>query len=121
MHIQPILMLALVLPILIAVITATVYLLILLCKALRKYIGSKPVRAETADVQKALGEVLREQRIRCKMTQEFVAEHLGVSRQAVSKWENGTSEPHMSNLMELAKLYGIPVEEILRQASSQPS
>ena len=47
------------------------------------------------------------------MTQEFVAESLGVSRQAVSKWENGTSDPSTSNLLALAKLYGVSVEEIL--------
>ena len=47
------------------------------------------------------------------MTQEFVAESLGVSRQAVSKWENGTSDPSTSNLLALAKLYGVSAEEIL--------
>lgn len=51
------------------------------------------------------------------MTQEFVAEYLGVSRQAVSKWERGESDPNMSNLMVLAKLYGVTVEDILRQVS----
>jgi len=33
------------------------------------------------------------------MTQEFVAESLGVSRQAVSKWESGASDPSTTNLM----------------------
>ena len=47
------------------------------------------------------------------MTQEFVADRLGVSRQAVSKWENGISDPSTSNLIALAKLYGVSVEEIL--------
>ncbi len=36
------------------------------------------------------------------MTQEFVAETLGVSRQAVSKWESGASDPSTTNLMALA-------------------
>ena len=45
---------------------------------------------------------------------EFVAEQLGLSRQAVSKWENGTSEPTTSNLLALAKLFGVPAEELLR-------
>ena len=49
------------------------------------------------------------------MTQEFVAERLGVSRQAVSKWESGASDPSMSNLIALAKLYGVAVEDILSQ------
>ena len=49
------------------------------------------------------------------MTQEFVAQRLGVSRQAVSKWENGTSDPSTSNLIAIAKLYNVPPEEILQQ------
>lgn len=52
------------------------------------------------------------------MTQEFVAETLGVSRQAVSKWENGTADPSTSNLIALAKLYGISAEEILHSAAN---
>lgn len=48
------------------------------------------------------------------MTQEFVSETIGVSRRAVSKWENGTSDPNTSNLIALAKLYGISAEELLK-------
>ena len=91
------------------------YLVFLLVKALRKYLLSAEVRKENAAVRKSLGEALKEHRIRCKMTQEFVAEHLGVSRQAVSKWENGSSEPSTSNLLALSKLYGISPEELLKQ------
>lgn len=92
-----------------------IYLFVLLIKALRKYLKSEPVRKETAAVRKSLGEVLKEHRTQCRMTQEFVAEHLGVSRQAVSKWENGSSDPSTSNLLALAKLYGISAEELLRE------
>lgn len=66
-------------------------------------------------VRKSLGEALKVHRTQCKMTQEFVAETIGVSRQAVSKWENGTSDPSTSNLFALAKLYGISVEELLKE------
>ena len=52
------------------------------------------------------------------LTQEQLAEQLQVSRQAVSKWEKGTSEPNTSNLMALAKLYGIPAEDLLRGVES---
>lgn len=75
-----------------AVLGAVVYLFILIVKALKKYISSKDVREEKREMCASLGEVLREERTRCKMTQEFVAESLGVSRQAVSKWENGVSQ-----------------------------
>ena len=72
-----------------------IYLFILLVKALRKYLKSEPVRKETAIVRRSLGEALKAHRTECKMTQEFVAEHLGVSRQAVSKWETAPRiHPH---------------------------
>jgi transcriptional regulator with XRE-family HTH domain len=50
------------------------------------------------------------------MTQEFVAESLGVSRQAVSKWESGSADPSTSNLVALAKLFGVTPEELLKEA-----
>ena len=90
------------------------YVLFLLIKALRKYLKSNDAVKKNAVVLKSLGEVLKEHRINCHMTQEFVAEHLGVSRQAVSKWENGTSDPSTTNLLALAKLYGISAEELLQ-------
>ena len=98
----------------IIVVIPSVYLLMLIVKALRKYIKSTDIRKEKSDIKKTLGEVLREHRISCNMTQEFVAESLGVSRQAVSKWENGTSEPSTSNLISIAKLYGTTVEELVK-------
>ena len=101
--------------IMIAIFAGIIYLFVLLCRALKKYIESKEVREEKKSVKKALGEILKEHRVRCKMTQEFVAERLGVSRQAVSKWESGVSDPSMSNLIALAKLYGVAVEDILSQ------
>ena len=90
------------------------YLFRLVILALLKYLRSGEVRKEKAEAKKTLGEALKAHRTRCKMTQEFVAEALGVSRQAVSKWENGTSDPNTSNLIALAKLYGISAEELLK-------
>ena len=91
-----------------------VKLLILVFKALRKYVNSEPQRQEAEILRRSLGEVLKDHRMRCSMTQEFVAESLGVSRQAVSKWENGTADPSTSNLLKLAKLYGISPEDLIR-------
>ena len=90
-----------------------IYLIVLIIRALRKYIKGAPAREETRAVRGSLSEKLREHRVRCKMTQEFVAEAVGVSRQAVSKWENGTSDPSTANLIALAKLYKVSTEELL--------
>ena len=96
-----------------------VKLLILVFKALRKYLNSD--RKEETLLRRSLGEVLKDHRMRCSMTQEFVAEALGVSRQAVSKWENGTADPSTSNLLKLAKLYGISPEDLIRAVQTEQS
>lgn len=105
-----------VLTISIAVIGLGIYGTVLIIKALRKYTKSESVRKEKAENARSLGEVLKQHRIDSKMTQEFVAESLGVSRQAVSKWESGASDPNTTNLMALAKLYGVSAEELLKEA-----
>jgi len=79
------------------------------------YVPQEQVTPQQEEIRKTLGETLKELRTERNMTQEFVAESLGVSRQAVSKWENGTSEPSTSNLIAIAKLYDIPPEELLKK------
>ena len=96
-----------------------IYMISLIIRTLRKYINGKEIREEKNVIRKSLGELLKENRLRCKMTQEFVAETLGVSRQAVSKWENGTADPSTSNLLALSKLYGISAEELLKSVDSE--
>lgn len=48
-----------------------------------------------------------------KLSQERVAERLGVSRQAVAKWETGESAPDIHNCVALAQLYDVSVDELL--------
>ena len=91
-----------------------IYATVLLIRALRKYLRSSDTRKEKEEMKRTLGETIREHRTQCKMTQEFVAESLGVSRQAVSKWESGAADPSTSNLLALAKLFGITAEELLK-------
>lgn len=95
-------------------VAALMFLFYLLIKSLRKYLKSGPIRQEKAANAKSLGEVLKQHRVDCKMTQEFVAETLGVSRQAVSKWERGTSDPSTTNLIALARLFGVKAEDLLK-------
>ena len=95
------------------------YLVYLLIKALKKYIRSEPVRREKSASARSLGEVLKKHRTECKMTQEFVAEAIGVSRQAVSKWESGASDPSTTNLIALANLYGLTAEKLLQEMQQE--
>ena len=99
----------------VAVIAAFITVGIFLIRALSRYIKSGNVRKEKSSIKKSLGEVLKQHREECKMTQEFVAESIGVSRQAVSKLETGASDPSTSNLLTLAKLFNTTAEELLRE------
>ena len=103
----------------VALVAAVIYLFVLIVRALKKYIGSKEVREEKQAAKRTLGESLKEHRTQCHMTQEFVAEALGVSRQTVSKWENGSADPSTTNLLALAKLYGVTAEELLREIRTE--
>lgn len=59
-----------------------------------------------------LGENLQELRRAAGLSQEEVAGRLFVSRQSVSKWENGQAEPGVENLKALAELYGVSMDEL---------
>ena len=91
-----------------------IFIVVLLVKALLKYLNDKKTTPEQEIIRRSLGEALKAHRQNCGMTQEYVAEALGVSRQAVSKWETGAAEPSTSNLLALAKLYGVDAGELLR-------
>ena len=94
-----------------------ILLVVLAILAIRWFLRQERERKdpERMAVRRSLGEVLRSHRERCKMTQELVAEKIGVSRQAVSKWESGTAEPSTSNLIKVARLYGIDPADLLRE------
>ena len=47
------------------------------------------------------------------MTQQDLADQLGVSRQAVSRWEMGTAKPEMDSLTAMSRIFGITVDELL--------
>ena len=61
----------------------------------------------------ALNDNLKNARNRVGMSQELVAEQLGISRQAVTKWELGQSKPSAKNLQALAELYRTSSDELL--------
>ena len=59
------------------------------------------------------GERIYQCRKKKKLSQEYVATVLGVSRQAVSKWENDLSVPDTMNYINLAKIFGVSVEYLV--------
>lgn len=60
-----------------------------------------------------LEQYLKELRKACNYSQEFVASHLNITRQTYSHYETGRITPPVNSLYNLAKLYGIPVENFL--------
>lgn len=62
------------------------------------------------EIAQRLAELRRER----GFSQESLGEQLGLSRQAVSKWERAESAPDMGNLIALADLYGVTLDELLR-------
>ncbi|GAE37386.1 helix-turn-helix domain-containing protein [Halalkalibacter akibai] len=61
----------------------------------------------------SLGSNISNKRKSLKLSQEYVAEQLGVSRQAVSKWETNQSEPSTDNLIKLTELFEIDIKELV--------
>lgn len=59
-----------------------------------------------------LGARIRQLRTDRHLSQEAVAERLGVSRQAITKWESGASFPTTANLMALSEVFGISIMEL---------
>lgn len=53
------------------------------------------------------------------MTQEEAAERIGVSRQAIAKWEKGESLPDLENCAALAKLYGVSIDDLVNYSEKQ--
>lgn len=60
------------------------------------------------------GELMRKLRIENELSQEQLAEKLGISRQSVSKWEQGQSTPDIDNFVKLSALYEVPLDLLIK-------
>jgi HTH-type transcriptional regulator, cell division transcriptional repressor len=81
---------------------------------LRTDFRTSTVRPPQLQATEALGPRLRAARDAAGLTQETVADRLGVKRTRVSEWENGTHRPGADVLDRLAGLYGTTVRDLLR-------
>ena len=66
-----------------------------------------------------LEEQIKHYRKQAGLSQEKMAEKIGVSRQAITKWENGTGTPDIANLIAIADLFQISVDELLSNEKSE--
>ena len=63
--------------------------------------------------QEKIGQFIKKIRQDNKLTQKELADKLGVTYQAVSKWENGKNVPDVSILKEMSKMFNVDIDEIL--------
>lgn len=61
-----------------------------------------------------IGSKIKRARLEKKLTQEQIAELLGVSRQTISNWENEKSYPDIISVIELSSLYSISLDDLLK-------
>ena len=61
------------------------------------------------------GEKLKQARLRADLTQEAVAKQIGVSRQSLSNWENDRTYPDLASVLKLSDLYGLSLDDLLRE------
>ncbi|MGM9618679.1 MAG: helix-turn-helix domain-containing protein [Oscillospiraceae bacterium] len=62
---------------------------------------------------------LRALRARLGLSQEAAAERVGVSRQALGKWETGESAPDLQSCMALAELYGVTLDALVQYSQEE--
>lgn len=61
-----------------------------------------------------IGEQLQVQRKIHNMSQNELADKLGISRQSISKWENGATLPSFSNVIAISDLFGLSLDDLIR-------
>lgn len=66
-----------------------------------------------------LEEQIKHYRKQAGMSQEKMAEKIGVSRQAITKWENGTGTPDISNLIAIAELFQVSLDALLKNETGE--
>lgn len=81
-----------------------------------RYHTFRRVTTERSPPMNALSTNLRKLRLEKGLTQEQAAAHLGVSAQSVSRWENSATLPDVLLLPEIARLYGVLVDDLFRPA-----
>ncbi len=67
-----------------------------------------------------IGSKIKEARLAAQMTQEAVADALGVNRQTVSSWENSKTYPDIVSVIRMSDLYKVSLDHLLKEESTTP-
>ena len=81
---------------------------LIVCNYILRYSVSK-------EVKQMLSERIYKFRRKSGLSQEQLAEKIGVSRQAISKWESGTSTPELEKLLALSECFHITLDELVKE------
>ncbi len=65
--------------------------------------------------------MIRDCRIRARLTQEDVANKIGIDRSTVAKWETGVASPRTDKLLQLARVLSCTVDDLLHENAGQNS
>jgi transcriptional regulator with XRE-family HTH domain len=77
-------------------------------------------KTDTKELASVVGSAIARQRMACDLTQDQVAERLGIGSEAVSRIERGLVMPNIERLMQLADVFGCEASDLLMEASSRP-
>lgn len=78
------------------------------------------VGADQKSLAEAVGRAIARQRMRCELTQEEVAERLGIGNEAVSRIERGLVIPNIARLFDFASIFHCKASDLLNEVSPRP-
>ncbi|MBT8768727.1 helix-turn-helix domain-containing protein [Metapseudomonas boanensis] len=78
-------------------------------------------KTDSKELAELVGQAIARQRARCELSQEQVAERLGIGSEAVSRIERGIVMPNVERLVELAAIFGCETADLLTAGSSRPA
>ena len=77
-------------------------------------------KTESKQLAELVGQAIARQRVRCQLSQEQIAERLGIGSEAVSRIERGVVMPNVERLVALATIFGCETADLLTEGSSRP-
>jgi transcriptional regulator with XRE-family HTH domain len=72
-------------------------------------------------IKVVVGRAVQRHRIACELTQEHVAEQLGIGNEAVSRIERGIAEPTITRLAQLADIFKCELSDLVTEGSNRPN
>lgn len=76
---------------------------------------------DNKQLAQAIGRTIAKRRMQCDLTQDVVAEKLGIGYEAVSRIERGVVIPNITRLAELAGIFGCSTADLLQEVSPLPA